>query len=1370
MNQPSQPPSRLLKCMATIARWAWGLVLAFWLVVAVAWGGLHGWIVPRIANYRTALEQQASQALGVTVRIAAVTARSEGLFPSLELSGVNLLDAQGRQALHLARVVLTLSPRSLLRLGFEQIYIDAPELDVRRGRDGGIVVAGMALHPSDAGDSGVADWLFSQTEVVIRGGTLRWSDELRDAPPLALTQVDVLLRNGTWSHGLRLDATPPPAWGARFTLQGQLRAPLLSTDGADWRRWSGELFAQSARIDVAQLDRYVDLQGVELSQGHGALRAWADVRQGQVDGVVLDMALDTVNVRLARALQPLALEQVHGRVGVQRLPGGFALAVRDLRFDAGDDLHWPGGDVTLRYLGQGAAQEGELQADRLDLAALARIASRLPLSDALHRALDTYAPQGVVRQLQASWRGPLQAPRQYQARGKVDGLGMADAAPHRQLGLRGANLDFDFNQAGGQAQLSMRDGALLLPGVFEDPLLPLAQLDAGVRWQVDGARIAVQADRVRFANQDAAGEARLAWRTADPARSPAHARFPGVLELSGNLTRADGARVHRYLPLAVPADARHYVRDAVLVGKASQVKFRVKGDLFDFPFAEGGPGEFHIAARVNGVRYGYVPRNLQGAQELPWPALDDLAGELIFDRASMAVRNASGHFAGLPHLRVQQINASIPDLEHTVVDVHGGVSGPLGDMLALVRSSQVAQLTQGALDQASGAGAAQLQLGLKLPISQLDKSTVRGNVTLAGNDVRILPDAPLVSAVRGTVQFSEQGFSLVGMQGRALGGDVRLSGGLQPGNTGAAGASAVRVRAQGTATAEGLRASAPWAVLARLGQAASGSAAYTLDVGVRRGVAEVQVSSDLVGLALALPAPLNKPAQTPLVLRFERRLTDAAAASAQAPLHDRIALALGDAVRVQYRRDLTGGAARVLRGAIAVGTGPALALPEQGVVAQVTLDALDLGAWDDLLNPPAQGRAVGSAPTTAQPPAETDALQGYVPTGLNLRAASVAVHGRTLHQVVARLGRDGSLWSAHVSADELEGDLEFHPGNAPDPGLLRARLSRLALPQEAQAQAEELLDTQQPGTLPALDIEVQNFELHGRKLGRLEIAAQNRIAEGGQREWRLARFNLSVPEAQLSASGNWTMLGGAGSTAQRRTALKFQLDIQDSGALLARFGMDGVLRHGQGRIDGNLGWLGWPLAPDYRSMAGKMHVDVQEGQFLKADPGLAKLLGVLSLQSLPRRFTLDFRDVFSDGFAFDFVRGDVSIAQGVARTNNLQMKGVNAAVLMEGHADIEHETQDLHVVVVPEINAMTASLVATAINPVIGLGTFLAQAFLRGPLIQAATQEFQIDGSWAEPRVQRTDKRRTAKPAAASAPAAPQTPAGPTEPAAAHKE
>jgi uncharacterized protein YhdP len=172
---------------------------------------------------------------------------------------------------------------------------------------------------------------------------------------------------------------------------------------------------------------------------------------------------------------------------------------------------------------------------------------------------------------------------------------------------------------------------------------------------------------------------------------------------------------------------------------------------------------------------------------------------------------------------------------------------------------------------------------------------------------------------------------------------------------------------------------------------------------------------------------------------------------------------------------------------------------------------------------------------------------------------------------------------------------------------------------------------------------------------------------------------------------------------------------------------------------GQVGWQGSPFSPEYKTMSGQFTVNIERGQFLKADPGVARLLGVLSLQSLPRRLTLDFKDLFSEGFAFDFVRGDVFIAQGIASTNNLQMKGVSAAVLMEGRADIQRETQDIKVVVVPELNAGTASLVYSAINPLVGLTSFLAQYVLRRPLMKSNTQEFRVEGSWKDPKVSKVE-------------------------------
>jgi uncharacterized protein YhdP len=361
--------------------------------------------------------------------------------------------------------------------------------------------------------------------------------------------------------------------------------------------------------------------------------------------------------------------------------------------------------------------------------------------------------------------------------------------------------------------------------------------------------------------------------------------------------------------------------------------------------------------------------------------------------------------------------------------------------------------------------------------------------------------------------------------------------------------------------------------------------------------------------------------------------------------------------------------------------------------------------------------------------------------------------------------REGLNWRANLDATELNGYLEYRQASGAGAGRVYARLARLTIAPGGATDVEALLN-EQPANIPALDIIVDDLELRGRKMGRVEIDAVNRGAgavarEGGVREWRLNKLNVTLPEAAFSATGNWAAINaqpaapGGPRTPRpaaeaRRTVMNFKLDINDSGALLARFGMKDVIRRGKGKMEGQVSWIGSPLALDYPTLDGNFRVNMESGQFLKADPGLAKLLGVLSLQALPRRLALDFRDVFSEGFAFDFVRGDVTIEDGEAATNNLQMKGVNAAVLMEGRADIAKETQDLKVVVVPEINAGTASLVATMINPAIGIGTFLAQMLLRRPLIAATTQEFHIDGTWADPRITKVQRKLPPQPQAES--------------------
>ncbi|MDN4590456.1 TIGR02099 family protein [Xenophilus aerolatus] len=1336
MNVTTPSPSRLLKMTAVTARWLLGLLIAAWLVFALSVVVLHAWIVPRIADYRGALEQQASKAIGAPVRIGSITAESKGLFPTIELRDVVLQDAQQRDALRLARVVASVSPRSLWHLSFEQLYIDRPEAEVRLDAAGRLHVAGLDLSKDGGEDTRSADWFFSQREFVVERGTVRWTDEKRGAPPLLLGDVRFVSRNSARRHLMRLDATPPAGWGDRFTVQGDFRQPLLSVRRGNWQSWDGQLYAELPRIDVTRLGQYVTLDA-RIREGNGALRAWVDVDDGRPVGGAADLGLARVNAVLGESLEPLVLSQVTGRLAVHSSADLFAFSTRDLQFTTGSGMRWPGGNLWFqRVPAKGRTPEsGAFRADRLDLGALALIANRLPIGDEAHRVIAARAPRGLVEGIDVTWQGPLETPRTYQARGRVTGLSLASSVdastpaariaqarpPVGVPGVRGLDAEFEMTQAGGTASLAMANGALDLPGVFEDPVLPLAQFSGRLRWKRDGERIELTLPDLRFANADAQGAAELAWRTSDPAKSGSKSRFPGVLDLKGQLTRADGTRVWRYLPMDIPKDVRDYVRDAVTKGEASGVDFRLRGDLWDMPFLDPKQGEFRIAAKVHDVHYAYVPHEA-GGKPSAWPPLTALSGELVFDRASMQVNNARARIAGATAVEMVKGEARIPNLDHGVLQVDAQARGPLGDVLRVG-----APLLGDARDFVAGVratGGGDYRLKLELPLDAMDKAKVQAGVVLADNELRLAPEAPPLTQARGTLSFTESGFSLAGVQARFGGGDVRVEG---KGRYSSAGQD-FSLRATGNVTADGLRAAREADWLARLARQMQGGTTYTASFGMRDETPEFSLESSLQGLALDLPAPLGKAAGDSLPLHIAqtvlRRDREGRAT------RDQFEMTLGSAASAQYERELAGGAARVLRGAVRIGQAAVEsgALPESGVLANIALPRVDVEAWRKVFEENA-----GS--TQAVAPASEAEESAWVPTLVAIRAAEFAVAGRTLHDVVMGGTREGTLWRANIDARELSGYAEYRVQQA---GRLYARLARLKIEPSEAKQVESLLD-EEPGDLPALDVVVDDFELLGRKLGRAEIDAVNR--GGATREWRLNKLALTTPEGAFSAQGSWAAAANAGGRAPRRTAMNFKLDIADAGALLERFGMKGVLARGKGELAGEVHWRGSPFSIDYPSLGGQMHLDMASGQFLKAEPGIAKLLGVLSLQALPRRLTLDFRDIFSAGFAFDFIRGDARIADGIATTNNLQMKGVNAAVLMDGSADIARETQNLRVVVVPEINAGTAALVATAINPAIGLGTFLAQMVLSKPLAVAATQEFQIDGTWADPRVTKVPRR-----------------------------
>jgi len=476
----------------------------------------------------------------------------------------------------------------------------------------------------------------------------------------------------------------------------------------------------------------------------------------------------------------------------------------------------------------------------------------------------------------------------------------------------------------------------------------------------------------------------------------------------------------------------------------------------------------------------------------------------------------------------------------------------------------------------------------------------------------------------------------------------------------------------------------------------------------------------------------------------------------------------------------------VLRGAI--GVNKTVSLPPRGVALEVELDHLDLDAWRKTLS------SLKPSTTEAKPASSSEAsvadaskpriAGGYLPTAFKAHVGTLDLFARQWDNITLDGSHLNDQWQANVQSDQVTGHALWRPHSPLSPaGELETHLSHVDIPpaRTGEALMEGLRTERQQ--FPAINATVDDFTVSNRHFGKLELQARN-LRQDGVPVWQLDSLKMTSPAATLTTTGSWRLPSGdtaaasatatalnagnvnnpgpAGavsaessvlpvSSAQtqlaptardlRRTELDFKLDIADAGALLDQLGLPHTLQKGNGTLSGHIGWRGGPDAMDSTTLDGHLVAELKRGEFLKVDPGIAKLLGVFSLQSLSRFLTLDFRDIFGAGLPFDSITATSDVRSGIIHIDDFKLNSSPAKISMLGTADIPNETQDLRVTVVPVLSASSAALAATAINPLLGLGTFVAQLVLSNSLAQALSIEYAVTGSWAAPEIRKIKDR-----------------------------
>jgi uncharacterized protein (TIGR02099 family) len=722
-----------------------------------------------------------------------------------------------------------------------------------------------------------------------------------------------------------------------------------------------------------------------------------------------------------------------------------------------------------------------------------------------------------------------------------------------------------------------------------------------------------------------------------------------------------------------------WLQAALQGGQADSFRVRLRGDLRDFPFVGNERGIFRLEARAKGVVMEFVKG---------WPRIENAQTHLLIQGNKLDIDAVSATTAGA---RLQNVKVGIPDLldRSLVLKVRGEAVDATQRCLDYIGKSPVNGYLHGFTEEIRASGDGKLNLQLDIPLKGDAPVKVRGDYRFVNNDVEFGRNVPLLRKVNGVLLFTESSVNAGDIGAQILGGPAHLTVLSEKG--------ALLTRAHGRLDLDNLNVLTPHPLLRRV----RGEADWSADIRVQDKLVDVTVDSELQGIVSDLPAPFAKRASESIPLHFEQKSISLR--------QQRLGLHYGRLLDARLTRlQDANGAWDIRSGRIAFGGSEAQG-GKEGIWVVGKLPQVSLEGWSGLGLTSEEG---GVLPNVAAIDVTVDKLTGY---------------GNTVNALdIKGSGRNGLL-SLRLASRELNGDLIWQPqGNGKLLGRFRNAMLGEGQVESVQTQpaVEGKREPVDNSAFPSVDVTVEKLAYKGRQLGKLEMELNAVDADV-----LLDKLLLTNPDGVLNMTGKWQAV-------PEQTQINVRLDISDAGKILSRSGYPDGLKDGSGTLESNLYWSGAPGTFNYSKLNGRVNLKVGKGRFLKVDAGAAKLLGVLSLQSIPKRISLDFTDVFSEGFQFESITGNAQIVNGLLLTSDMLLSGAAAKVTLSGQVDMNRETQDLKVRVFPAIGD-NVSLLSFAAGPVVGMGVLLTNKLLRDPLDKLVSFEYNVSGSWADPKVEK---------------------------------
>ncbi|NNG13685.1 MAG: hypothetical protein HKM22_00830, partial [Gammaproteobacteria bacterium] len=601
-----------------------------------------------------------------------------------------------------------------------------------------------------------------------------------------------------------------------------------------------------------------------------------------------------------------------------------------------------------------------------------------------------------------------------------------------------------------------------------------------------------------------------------------------------------------------------------------------------------------------------------------WPMLRDVDAEVVFTGRGMQI---NGKHARILDSTVKNVQVEFVDMSADIpeLNIHGLIDVKTPDVLEYVVRSGIGKEYEKTLQRLQTSGKGELELALELSLGK-GEDHLSGRMRFDDNTIALRDqDNILLQKLNGQVNVVDGQFTGEGLHAQLMGAqlDIRVAPAEQDDI-------ALNIEARSRLD---LNASLRKHLGKSIPDIMPGKTDWLLEVQIPDAVADKKeeakfvLSSNLKGVSIAAPAPLGKTAkqERPLNVRIGVGQLQ----------HYQMALAYHDTLNAMLELDQD---FSLQRGVLALGKTVTDFPKEPGLAVSARLEKLALDEWMNY----AKGLGLfGNKDKTPSP-----AVDWISSVRLELEQLQAA--DMVFNQVSLDAVREEDRWQVDIGSDRIAGHVSFHDELMTYP--LKLDLDYLKL-QSDQSDTERT--SYDPRDLPGFELQVEKFFFDEIELGSLSGNVKH-TPEG----LFMDRMQLQGEQVSLNASGEWAVNNG-----EQSTRLQAKLKSTGFGELLTKLGYESGFTAGKSKGVAQLQWPGDPMQFSLEKLNGDLSLDIRKGQLLDVSPGAGRVFGLLSLQTLPRRLTLDFSDVFKKGFSFDRIKGSFLLERGDAYTTNLYLEG-----------------------------------------------------------------------------------------------------------------